>query len=51
MLCGRWRVMLVNYRGDVHYLPDWLKKKPKIQELMKTATALWSKRWDEQRFP
>ena len=51
MLCGRWRDMLVNYRGDVHYLPDWLKKKPKIQELMKTATAQWSKRWDEQRFP
>ncbi len=51
MLCGRWRDMLVNYRGDVHYLPDWLKKKPKIQEMMKTATAQWSKRWDEQRFP
>lgn len=26
MLCGRWRDMLVNYRGDLHYLPDWRKK-------------------------
>lgn len=51
MLCGRWRDMLVNYRGDVHYLPEWLKKKPKIMEIMKTSTAQWSKRWDEQRFP
>ncbi len=51
MLCGRWRDMLVNYRGDVHYLPDWLKKKPKIMELMKNSSAQWSKRWDEQRFP
>lgn len=51
MLCGRWRDMLVNYRGDVHYLPDWLKKKPKIMELMSSATDQWSKRWDESRFP
>ena len=51
MLCGRWRDMLVNYRGDVHYLPDWLKSNPKIQELMSSATATWSKRWDEKRFP
>lgn len=51
MLCGRWRDMLVNYRGDVHYMPDWLKKKPKIMELMASATDQWSKRWDEQRFP
>ncbi len=51
MLCGRWRDMLVNYRGDVHYLPNWLKKKPKIMELMKSSTDQWSKRWDEQRFP
>ena len=50
MLCGRWRDMLVNYRGDVHYLPDWLKKKPKIMELMSSSTDQWSKRWDEQRF-
>lgn len=51
MLCGRWRDMLVNYRGDVHYMPDWLKKRPKIMELMNSATDQWSKRWDEQRFP
>ena len=51
MLCGRWRDMLVNYRGDVHFLPDWLKKKPKTMELMKGVTSQWSKRWDEQRFP
>lgn len=51
MLCGRWRDMLVNYRGDVHYLPNWLKKRPKIMELMKSSTDQWSKRWDEQRFP
>lgn len=51
MLCGRWRDMLVNYRGDVHYLPDWLRKKPKIMELMSSSTDQWSKRWDEQRFP
>ena len=51
MLCGRWRDMLVNYRGDVHYMPDWLKKKPKIMELMASSTDQWSKRWDEQRFP
>ena len=51
MLCGRWRDMLVNYRGDVHYMPDWLKKRPKIMELMSSATDQWSKRWDEQRFP
>ncbi len=51
MLCGRWRDMLVNYRGDVHYLPDWLKNNPKIKELMSSATETWSKRWDEKRFP
>lgn len=51
MLCGRWRDMLVNYRGDLHYMPDWLKKNPKTQEFMKSATNQWSKRWDEGRFP
>ncbi len=51
MLCGRWRDMLVNYRGDLHYMPDWLKKKPKTMEFMKSATTQWSKRWDEKRFP
>ena len=32
-------------------MPDWLKKRPKTMEFMKTATNQWSKRWDEQRFP
>lgn len=52
MLCGRWRDMLVNYRGDVHYMPDWLKSNLKNLEFIKNgANAQWSKRWDEQRFP
>lgn len=51
MLCGRWRDMLVNYRGDLHYMPDWLKNNPKTLEFLKSATNQWSKRWDEQRFP
>lgn len=52
MLCGRWRDMLVNYRGDLHYMPDWLKNNLKNVEFIKNgATNQWSKRWDEQRFP
>ena len=51
MLCGRWRDMLVNYRGDLHYMPDWLKQNPVLAERAKTSTNQWSKRWDEQRFP
>lgn len=52
MLCGRWRDMLVNYRGDVHYMPDWMKKNAKLRDFVeKGATAQWSKRWDEKRFP
>lgn len=52
MLCGRWRDMLVNYRGDIHYMPDWLKNNLKNLEFIKNgATNQWSKRWDEQRFP
>lgn len=52
MLCGRWRDMLVNYRGDLHYMPDWLKNNLKNLEFVKNgATNQWSKRWDEQRFP
>lgn len=52
MLCGRWRDMLVNYRGDLHYMPDWLKNNLKNMEFIKNgATNQWSKRWDEQRFP
>ena len=52
MLCGRWRDMLVNYRGDIHYLPDWIKKNKKLCDFISAgATAQWSKRWDEKRFP
>lgn len=52
MLCGRWRDMLVNYRGDLHYMPDWLKNNLKNLEFIQNgATDQWSKRWDEQRFP
>ena len=52
MLCGRWRDMLVNYRGDLHYMPDWLKNNLKnLEFVQKGATNQWSKRWDEQRFP
>ena len=52
MLCGRWRDMLVNYRGDIHYMPDWMKKNPKLRNFVANgATAQWSKRWDEKHFP
>ena len=52
MLCGRWMDMLVNYRGDIHYLPDWIKKNEKLYSFIKNgASAQWSKRWDEKRFP
>lgn len=52
MLCGRWRDMLVNYRGDLHYMPDWLKPKAEKWNFTgKGATVQWSKRWDESRFP
>ncbi|MBQ2706749.1 MAG: formate acetyltransferase, partial [Clostridia bacterium] len=52
MLCGRWRDMLVNYRGDVHYMPDWMKKNPRLRDFVSQgANTLWSKRWDEKRFP
>jgi pyruvate-formate lyase len=51
MLCGRWRDMLVNYRGDVHYMPNWMKKNAKLRDFISQgATEQWSKRWDEKRF-
>ena len=50
MLCGRWRDMLVNYRGDIHYMPTWRKAQIKDSDLS-GVTAQWSKRWDEKRFP
>ncbi len=52
MLCGRWRDMLVNYRGDLHYMPQWLKDNLKNIEFIRNGvTNQWSRRWDEQRFP
>lgn len=50
MLCGRWCDMLVNYRGDMHYMPEWRKKQLKATE-MSGVTAMWSKRWDEKNYP
>lgn len=52
LLCGRWRDMLVNYRGDIHYMPEWIKKNEKLRDFMsRGVTAQWSKRWDEKSFP
>lgn len=51
MLCGRWRDMLVNYRGDLHYMPKWLDNKKDVKDFGQTVTNQWSKRWDEYRFP
>ncbi|MBE6546737.1 MAG: formate acetyltransferase [Ruminococcaceae bacterium] len=52
MLCGRWRDMLVNYRGDIHYMPDWIKKNERLRNFMSSGvTAQWSKRWDEKTYP
>ena len=50
MLAGRWRDMLVNYRGDLHYFPEW-RKKQVTEEDLADVTLAWSKRWDERRFP
>ena len=52
MLCGRWRDMLVNYRGDLHYMPDWLKNNLRNVEFRRNGTTVqWSRRWDEEHFP
>lgn len=54
MLCGRWRDMLVNYRGDVHYMPDWIRKNENLRNFITGAAksdVLWSKRWDEKTYP
>lgn len=52
MLCGRWMDMLVNYRGDIHFMPLWRQKQFSLDELEASGvTAQWSKRWDENRFP
>ncbi|MBO5200307.1 MAG: formate acetyltransferase [Clostridia bacterium] len=50
LLCGRWRDMLVNYRGDLHYMPKWRKAQLKDEDLT-GVTNQWSKRWDEKNFP
>lgn len=50
MLCGRWRDMLVNYRGDIHYMPKWRQEQLRGTDLS-GITNQWSKRWDELRFP
>ncbi len=50
MLCGRWRDMLENYRGDVNYLPDWIKNKSKLMDRIKGGDGC-SRNWNEQRFP
>ena len=50
MLCGRWRDMLVNYRGDLHYMPKW-RKAQLGEEDIAGITNQWSKRWDEEHFP
>lgn len=52
MLCGRWRDMLVNYRGDLHYVPEWRKKDPELKKLLDSGvTAQWSMRWNEHKYP
>ena len=52
MLCGRWRDMLVNYRGDIHYMPKWIRENEKLRNFIEGgSTAQWSKRWDEKHFP
>ncbi|MDP4133068.1 MAG: pyruvate formate lyase family protein [Bacillota bacterium] len=52
MLCGRWRDMLVHYRGDKHYAPKWQQKSTAVNHLTEEEKKdVGSKRWDEVRFP
>lgn len=51
MLCGRWRDMLVNYRGNLLFRPDWMKQDEEQRDFDEDVTRLWSKCWDEERFP
>ncbi len=52
MLCGRWRDMLVNYRGDIHYMPLWIQKNERLRNFITAGvTTQWSRRWDEKNFP
>ena len=39
MLCGRWRDMLVNYRGDLHYMPKWRKEQLKDEDMSGISSA------------
>lgn len=51
MLCGRWRDMLVNYRGNLLFRPDWMKQDDAQRDFDDEVSELWSKCWDEERFP
>ncbi len=51
MLCGRWRDMLVNYRGNLLFRPDWMKQDEEQRDFDEEVSELWSKCWDEERFP
>ena len=51
MLCGRWRDMLVNYRGNLLFRPDWMKQDEQQRDFDDEVSELWSKCWDEERFP
>ncbi len=51
MLCGRWRDMLVNYRGNLLFRPDWMKQDEEQRDFDDEVSELWSKCWDEERFP
>ncbi len=51
LLCGRWRDMLVNYRGNRLFRPAWMKEDETQRDFDEDTTDLWSKCWDEERFP
>ena len=51
MLCGRWRDMLVNYRGNRLFRPAWMKEDESQKNFDDDTTDLWSKCWDDERFP
>ena len=50
-LCGRWRDMLVNYRGNLLFRPEWMKQDASQRDFDQEVTSQWSKCWDEERFP
>lgn len=51
LLCGRWRDMLVNYRGNLLFRPAWMKQDATQRDFDSEVTSQWSKCWDEERFP